>query len=67
MVLEDDERGDADLFGGAGGKSIRLSTCVSPLDGTFQMGGRRVDPSSITVPFLSVVGEKDTIAPMASA
>ncbi len=33
------------------------------LDGTFRLGGRRVDFGAITVPFLSVVGEKDTMTP----
>ncbi|MDY7102311.1 MAG: alpha/beta fold hydrolase [Actinomycetota bacterium] len=37
------------------------------LDGTLRLGGRPVDPGSITVPFLSVVGEKDTIAPVATS
>ena len=37
------------------------------LDGTFRLGGRPVDLSSITMPFLSVVGEKDTIAPPATS
>ena len=37
------------------------------LDGTLQLGGRRVDLSTITVPFLSVVGEKDHIAPPATS
>jgi polyhydroxyalkanoate synthase len=33
------------------------------LDGTFRLGGRPIDLESITVPFLSVVGEKDTMVP----
>ena len=33
------------------------------LDGTFQLGGRPIDLGSITVPFLSVIGEKDHITP----
>ena len=33
------------------------------LDGTFRLGGRRVDLGAISVPFLSVIGEKDHIAP----
>jgi polyhydroxyalkanoate synthase len=37
------------------------------LDGTLRLGGRPVDPGRITVPFLSVVGEKDHIAPVATS
>jgi polyhydroxyalkanoate synthase len=37
------------------------------LEGTFRMGGRRVDLGAITVPFLSVVGEKDTMTPPATS
>ncbi len=37
------------------------------LDGTLHLGGRPVDPGRITVPFLSVVGERDNIAPVATS
>ncbi len=37
------------------------------IDGTLVLGGRRVDPKDITVPFLSVVGERDHIAPTATS
>jgi polyhydroxyalkanoate synthase len=37
------------------------------LAGEFELNGRRIDLASITVPFLSVVGEKDTITPPATS
>jgi polyhydroxyalkanoate synthase len=37
------------------------------LDGTFEMGGARVDLGAITVPFLSVIGERDHITPPATS
>ncbi len=37
------------------------------LDGTFQMGGRTIDLGAITMPFLSVVGERDHITPPATS
>jgi len=37
------------------------------VDGSLHLGGRRVDPGRITVPFLSVVGERDHIAPIATS
>jgi polyhydroxyalkanoate synthase len=37
------------------------------LEHAFQLGGRPVDLASITVPFLSVVGEKDHITPPATS
>ena len=37
------------------------------LDGTFTLGGRTIDLGAITVPFLSVVGEKDHITPPATS
>jgi polyhydroxyalkanoate synthase len=37
------------------------------LEGDLRLGGRRVDPKDITVPFLSVVGERDHIAPTATS
>jgi len=33
------------------------------LEGTFRLAGRPVDLGSITMPFLSVIGERDTITP----
>ena len=56
-------------FPGATAKQMeRLFSDHNPiLDGTLQLGGRRVDLSAITVPFLSVVGEKDHIAPPATS
>lgn len=37
------------------------------LDGTFELGGRRLDLAAITVPFLSVIGERDHITPPATS
>jgi polyhydroxyalkanoate synthase len=37
------------------------------LEGTFRLGGRRIDLGAVTVPFLSVVGERDHMAPPASS
>jgi polyhydroxyalkanoate synthase len=37
------------------------------LEGDLHLGGRPVDPKEITVPFLSVVGERDHIAPRATS
>jgi len=54
-----------------GATAKQLERCFSDgnqiLDGSFRLGGRAVDLASITVPFLSVIGEKDHIAPPASS
>jgi polyhydroxyalkanoate synthase len=56
-------------FPGAAAK--QLASCFGDgnqiLEGTFRMGGRPIDLGAITVPFLSVVGEKDTMTPPATS
>jgi polyhydroxyalkanoate synthase len=54
-----------------GATAKQLERCFTDgnqiIEGRFRLGGRRVDLGSINVPFLSVVGEKDHIAPLATS
>ena len=52
-------------FPGATARQLeRAFTDGNPIiDGSFRLGGRTVDLGAITIPFLSVIGEKDHIAP----
>ncbi len=54
-----------------GATAKQLERCFSDgndvLDGTFRLDGRPVDLGAIGIPFLSVVGEKDHMAPPATS